>query len=214
MTAMSKQIALEALAALEFLISDCKGGSPSSRDWREANEALATLRGRLDIVHDAWPRIQPPNDVCCVLGCQKKATRWSPHRQHDRDVLVAACEIESHGGTATADAFEEWLAGPHTGTSSLTIAQVLWKRSGLSALILGRNDYHEPPRDASDFDRCRLLLQVMPHWKDRLSEVADEHPRWAPFVGAWTELDDLFLEEEPTGSAPKLYARMKELGRA
>lgn len=44
------QIALEALGALEMLINDCKDGSPSSR---EANEALATLRGRLGVGEDA-----------------------------------------------------------------------------------------------------------------------------------------------------------------
>lgn len=43
------QIALDALGALEMLINDCEDGSPSSRDWREANEALTTLRGRLGV---------------------------------------------------------------------------------------------------------------------------------------------------------------------
>ncbi len=106
--------------------------------------------------------------------------------------------------SAAGNALEEWLAGPDTGASSLAIVEVLAGRSGLT-------ENHQGPSDPSDFSRCRKLLEVMPEWRDRLSEVADAYPSWAPIVGAWDELEDLYVEEQSAGVAPKLYTRMKEL---
>ena len=36
-------------------------------------------------------------------------------------------------------------------------------------------------------------------------------PGWERLAGAWPELTAIYLEELPTGNAPKLYARIKEL---
>lgn len=36
-------------------------------------------------------------------------------------------------------------------------------------------------------------------------------PEWAALAGAWSELTALYIEERPSGMAPRLYARMREL---
>ncbi len=85
--------------------------------------------------------------------------------------------------------------------TSLTIYHVLTGRR------LAR-DCADIPYDPDDFGRCFRLLNVMPSWRERLPEVAERYPAWAPFVAAWDELTALYLEELPSGRCQKLYDRM------
>lgn len=107
---------------------------------------------------------------------------------------------------AAGDRFEAWLHGSDTGTSSLTIAEVLSGRSDLVGTF-GRST----PRDPSDFWRCLNLLEVMPEWRDRLPEVAAAEPSWVPLVERWAEVEALYHEEAPSGRAPRCYDLIREL---
>ena len=101
---------------------------------------------------------------------------------------------------------EEWADGRDTGTSSLTIySAITGKRS--------RHISFDVPHDPDDFGRCYRLLKLFPAWREKLAETIKLCPEWEPFVAAWDELTALYELEVPnhTGSAPKLYARMKEL---
>ena len=105
--------------------------------------------------------------------------------------------------TAPGKAYE-WLRNGDTGTSSETIWAVMMRQ---------HSPKHGPdiPYDPSDFGRCYRLLKVMPEWVARMPEVAAKYPKWKPFVDAWDELTAMYEKELPKGTAPKLYARMKEL---
>lgn len=112
---------------------------------------------------------------------------------------------------------KRWLFGVDTGKSSLTIASVLdtecFSKVRLS-VATGTEKCAGIPRDPDDFGRCCRLLEVMPEWRARLSEVAEQCPDWAPLIAAWAELEDLFREETAAGdNCPKLHARMKDLTR-
>lgn len=98
-----------------------------------------------------------------------------------------------------------WLASGDTGTSSLTIWAVM---TGWSM-----PDGRDPsiPHDPDDFGRCHRLLEAFPQWRGRLPEVAAKHPEWTGLVAAWDELTALYIEELPTGRAPRCYARMREV---
>lgn len=98
-----------------------------------------------------------------------------------------------------------WLAGGDTGTSSITIWSVM---TGWS-MPDGRDPSH--PHDPADFGRCHRLLETFPQWRPRMREVAEKHPEWAGLVAAWDELTSLYLEELPSGRAPRCYARMREI---
>ena len=100
-----------------------------------------------------------------------------------------------------------WLAGGDTGISS----KVIWSVMMGQPFDGGRWYHPDIPHDPSDFGRCHRLLELFPAWRARLSEVASAHPDWSGLVGAWDELTALYVEELPTGSGPKLYARMREL---
>lgn len=108
---------------------------------------------------------------------------------------------------AAGDVELEWLLGPDTGTSSLTIFAVLSARSGASVPA----DRRSPPWDPDDFGRCYRLLERIPAWRTRLHEVAAAYPVWAPLVREWPALEALYREELPKGTGPKLYQRMRLL---
>lgn len=68
------------------------------------------------------------------------------------------------------------------------------------------------PHDPSDFGRCHRLLEVMPSWRPLLAEkVSPLSCEWARLIEAWDELTALYLEELPSGNAPRTYHRMKEV---
>jgi hypothetical protein len=95
-----------------------------------------------------------------------------------------------------------WWSGPDTGMSSKTIWRVLM---GHPATI----DVYEPA-DPADFGRCHRLLHAIPGWRARIGEMARVRG-WEHLAPAWDELEALYVEELPSGRAPKLYKRMAEL---
>jgi hypothetical protein len=97
----------------------------------------------------------------------------------------------------------EWIISDDTGISSITI----W------AVMMGIKDIPRAsiPHDPDDFGRCYRLLSKFPEWRERLNEVAERFPRWKRLVGDWDTLTELYEEEEPTGTAPKLYRLMERL---
>lgn len=61
------------------------------------------------------------------------------------------------------------------------------------------------PHDPSDLCRCLAVSPNPP------AHMLGRSPEWRVLVLHWQELADLLAQEHPTGSAPKTYARMKEL---
>jgi hypothetical protein len=98
----------------------------------------------------------------------------------------------------------EWIRNWDTGTSSMTIWHVM-----MGLPNTGRDDV---PHDPADFGRCHRLLEAFPAWRARLDEMRAK-PRWTPFVDAWPELEQLYVDElkNKDGRAPKLYALMQKL---
>lgn len=104
--------------------------------------------------------------------------------------------------------YTRWLFGGSTGTSSITI----WAVMTQTTLTKLKQDIGVP-HDPSDFARCHDLLETFPEWRPRLPEVAALYPKhWEAMIAAWDELTALYLEERDQEKAPKLYARLKELG--
>jgi hypothetical protein len=96
-----------------------------------------------------------------------------------------------------------WMKCDETGDSSMFMARVL-------AGYLFGSCHH--PHDPDDFMRCVKLLEAEPKFRNGLSLMRKRSHVWAKLVEHWEELETLYREELPMGSAPKLYARMKELG--
>jgi hypothetical protein len=85
---------------------------------------------------------------------------------------------------------------------------------------LGDKPRIQHPHDPDDFGRCyRFYLAAMcdhegkcRDFTGKLALVAALSPVWKNIIDNWSELTRLYLEELPTGRAPKLYERMKALG--
>lgn len=123
-------------------------------------------------------------------------------------------KVNAAAAKASPDAARRWLRGTDTGMSSLTLFCALAEGDVLAEARSKMRFSPSIPYDPDDFGRCHRLLEAVPEWRGRLHEVAAKHQQWAKLVEAWPELTALYLEELPTGRAPRLYARMNELERA
>ena len=98
----------------------------------------------------------------------------------------------------------EWLCGNDTGISSETIVKVaLGFKPGKWGF--------EAPRDPADFGRCYRLVERFPYLRKSFGKVSKACKRFKPILANWDELVAMHEVEFPTGRAPLLYARMKEL---
>jgi hypothetical protein len=128
-------------------------------------------------------------------------------------VAVAKAELEvervkrGHPPDAHRKYFE-WADGPDAGLSSMALVQAV---TG-ARVVKNYDDRTRHPYDPSDFGRCYRVLERFPELRTGTGKIAALSPTWAALVDVWGELEALYREEEPSGSAPKLYARMKELG--
>jgi len=111
-------------------------------------------------------------------------------------------------------AFNDWLENGERGISSETIV------TSLTGIFVSSRDWGAGyPCDPSDFRRCERLLRAVPEAREHLHVMARKGSVWAALVNEWDALVALGDSEVPGifdtwahGSAPKLYARMKELG--
>lgn len=83
----------------------------------------------------------------------------------------------------------EWHATGYRGASSNAIFHYLL---GLPC----RDGYHTPS-DASDFSRCRLLLERVPEFALKFGRMTDASPDWARLVSRWPEICARMDEECP-----------------
>lgn len=104
---------------------------------------------------------------------------------------------------------EEWLRTGERGLSS----EAIFER--LTGIPLGSRWLAVYPLDSWDLRRCRLLLEVVPAFRDRLGEMAGACPVWARIVAGWDELCALMDEEAPSWRdgqwAPRTYDLMRAL---
>ena len=111
-----------------------------------------------------------------------------------------------------------WISGRDTGISSKAIWAHMMGVPPEQPFAFGNF-----PHDPDDFGRCYRLLVRVPAWRARIGEMASHGEVWARLAVAWDELAALYEEEAAANGvnptlergwfrAPRLYARMKELG--
>lgn len=107
----------------------------------------------------------------------------------------------------TQERVQEWFLTGEQGISSKAIIHTYLKGLPPSPL------HH--PLDQADLRRCMLLLEQVPEAREAFPTLAGASPKWKPLVEQWDNLTKLLREEskEPgnRGSAPRTYARMKQL---
>lgn len=102
----------------------------------------------------------------------------------------------------------EWMSMGKVGVSSATMASIAL---GLKKPVYGTHFGY--PYDPADLNRCRILVKHIPEIRDSFKKIGRRVPGFKPILDNWDELIALLDEEmqKNTGSAPRTYARMKEL---
>jgi hypothetical protein len=102
-----------------------------------------------------------------------------------------------------------WRGTDDTGMSSKFMA---WALSDYKNIITPEEQREKHyPRDPEDFGRCYRMLRAVPELLPLVPKMAEHSDKWKALAESWSELEALYVEELPTGNAPKLYARMKAL---
>ena len=99
-----------------------------------------------------------------------------------------------------------WIRNGERGISSEVIFETL---SG--NLLLCEDWDYNTPQDASDFNRCYELLQLIPEWRVRLNEVAEKHRHWKLMVEHWGELESLFRDALNDKKVPNPFWKFNRL---
>lgn len=103
---------------------------------------------------------------------------------------------------------DEWIVNGQVGVSSKT----MW--SAIKGVAKGnerQGGNFDIPYDPDDFSRCYKLYVECNLTKSDLQKIADTFKWWKPFIDNWDRLVELWLEESPKRSCPKLYDFMQKL---
>jgi len=97
-----------------------------------------------------------------------------------------------------------WHRSLDKGASSIS----MWKV--LSKVFSGESSEEiYIPYDSADFGRCVRLLDLIPEWKPRLSEVAEISSQWKLIIDNWEELENRYRAGEKfsiQGGVPESYS--------
>lgn len=80
-----------------------------------------------------------------------------------------------------------WLKDGQVGMSSRAIHSHMTGTSDRSGF--------RHPLDPADLNRCLLLLDLIPEWRERMPEMAMRGPEWAALARNWEEISRTFLDE-------------------
>jgi len=94
------------------------------------------------------------------------------------------------------------MPGPET---SIETRAAAWAKNGQVGMssraiyshmsgALDRNGFRHP-LDPDDLNRCLLLLDLIPEWRERMPEMAMHSREWAALVSDWEGLRQTFLDE-------------------
>lgn len=101
-----------------------------------------------------------------------------------------------------------WLLSGSTGMSSECMMATILNGSPIKCGNW-KDSFH--PHDPSDLLRCIGLLNSVPSFRAKLDLMKAVSSKWAILIDHWDELESLLNSELKQRSAPKTYARMKEL---
>ncbi len=158
--------------------------------------------------------------VCAIIAhLAKRHGEFAMESRRDNEIIRAADIIVAAFSQPIIKAtpgmgIEKWLASDDTGMSSLAMARHLCKAVGGHQPHIRKprySDGDEYPSDPSDIGRCIRLLEAVPALREHLPKMAEVSPVWAAYVARWDEMETLYREEFPSGSAPKLYDLMQEI---
>lgn len=111
------------------------------------------------------------------------------------------------GDTTVEQRAAAWMRDGEVGMSSRAIHDHM--------LGVAAHGGYAAPADPDDLNRCIKLLELIPEWKPRMSEMAQRGDQWAGLASRWEEIVQCFLDEVGLdwckgNRAPKTYLLMKQ----
>lgn len=172
----------------------------------------------LRLKEDSLPKIQVDNFRCGLKKCGRRFQAWTILRVEISLALTRMNEIRcpicgskkvlagegrrlSEDRSDRAEYFRDvrapnieerkrwWIDNGEKGLSSQSLFNIL----------SGKHDKNpDYPRDASDFRRCVLLLDLIPEWRERLEDCAVSAPGlWPALIRNWDALENALMNECP-----------------
>lgn len=132
--------------------------------------------------------------------------------RNDPSIMRTVDEKVSHhtDGHELSEQARQWLKQGNRGKSS----EAMFARfSGVKSIT---DDPAAFPRDPSDLARCRLLLESVPEFANKLYVMRSVSPIWNALVDHWEALCATMDQEAPNwrdghGSSPETYRMMNDL---
>lgn len=141
----------------------------------------------------------------------------------DIRLMLSVAETRAAARAAREGRDREPTAGPGYYRFYVPAAAIEWLRSGergisseamfeyLTGIPIGRGR-KDTPTDPDDLRRCRLLLNKVPEFALRLSEMGFVSERWAKLVKVWDRLGAIMDEETAVSNrCPRTWAAMSRL---
>lgn len=142
-------------------------------------------------LNECLPIFKNDSVINCGIAHHYNANRYKKH------VILAvatpqdsaAWEKEIAEELKDHDPQDRWWLGTDVGKSSAALFHVLC-REGLK-WETDAYGQKATPQDASDFGRCKRLLEAIPEWRNRLAEVAEKYPdtAWPRIIARWQEIE-------------------------
>jgi hypothetical protein len=132
---------------------------------------------------------------------------FEPLSQIERAIFWKDSVARSASRDTVAERSRGWRKGVDTGLSSVTV----W------AHMMGLKDFDvDYPLDPADLGRILRLLELIPEWKPRVSELAALSPEWRALAGRWDEITSLMDSEvgffgEKGNRARRTYRLMRQV---
>lgn len=153
-------------------------------------------------------RIMEPNlglklGATMVMGTSENLQRLASSSEIQS--RIRAHQAKQLNGVNVSDAALAWLIDGQRGKSSDSMFGLF---TGVKAMQHGDHPY-----DPADFRRCRLLIEQVPEFKDKLPLLAGLSDVWGGLVSQWDVLCALMDKESPEwrkafGAAPELRKAM------
>lgn len=100
-----------------------------------------------------------------------------------------------------------WAINGEHGLSSKAMFNKLCIGLQVRAMPLDYYNQKQHPCDPDDFKRCYKLLNAVPQWKGRLSELKELSPVWSALIDNWDKLTEMYEENIRTN-----WVNYKEIG--
>lgn len=92
---------------------------------------------------------------------------------------------------------DEWAVNGELSYSSVVLFNYFTNNTDIRGLK--SNHVHSFPNEPADYDKCYLLLKLIPEWRERILEVKEISSYWKEYAINWEKIEKLYLNAVSDG---------------